>query len=212
VNQQNSILVKKSTKLFSDKYHYKVVLKTPAAHWFRPEHFCKIVDRIKDPNSIKKYIYNTKSLSEENGVEYVKKIYKILQKSSDYSIRVESPYLSVYTNDYKLIENLAYINSKLTKYISVPASKNLQPGEIYSKKLDFKYKIHFGSTTKNYKNFVDWCENNLKIKISRGSKLSLLKDKSYLGGYFYIKDEKTLTMVKIFLGEIIKKIETITKT
>jgi hypothetical protein len=190
-----------------------VVLKTAAAHWFRPDAFLKIKERLKDPDeSIQKFIFNKKSLFEENKLSYVKLIYEQLESRDDYAIRVESPYLSVYTDDYKLIEKLSNINTDLTKYIEVPAIENLQPGEVYSSRLNFKYKVHFGSTNQSYIEFVNWCDNNLKIKISRKAKIWLCKPRSFLGGYFYVKDDKTMTMVKIFLGSIIKKIETITKS
>jgi hypothetical protein len=204
-------VIKKTAKLFLNKYQYKVALKTAAAHWFRTEVFTKIEERLADPdNSIKKYIYNVKSLSDENGLSYVKSIYSLLSAANDYSIRVESPILSIYTNDMDLINRLADLNQNLTKYICVPAF-NLNPGEVFSRKLNFLYKVHFGITTQNYKNFVEWCENTNKVRITKKSKNLLSRDRSYLGGYFYVKDEKTLTMVKIFLGSTIKKIETIVK-
>ena len=131
----------------------------------------------------------------------------------DYTIRIEHPWINFYTNDTKHVELLTALNPGQIKYVCIPnkANPSLQPRSVIVKTLDFGFKIHMGTTRQDYINFVNWSKNNSKIRLTRKSERDLSKAKSWGGSYFYVKDEKTLTMVKVFLGSDINRIEAVLK-
>jgi hypothetical protein len=94
--------------------------------------------------------------------------------------------------------------------VSCPApgsEKNLDEKKIIVKNLDFEFRVTIGKTTQDYINFLNWCDNKDKIKLPNRAKEQLAKKRSWGGYYFYVKDEKTLTMVKMFVGSCIQAVE-----
>ena len=59
--------------------------------------------------------------------------------------------------------------------------------------------------------YFEWCENNPKIRLPKRARRDLSKDSNPGGGFFYVKDDKSLTLVKMFLGRTITKVETVIK-
>jgi hypothetical protein len=66
-----------------------------------------------------------------------------------------------------------------------------------------------GKTRNSYASFISWTENNSKVKMTNNAIRDLGRDRSWGGCYFYVKDEKCLTMVKMFLGSEIGRIDRI---
>ena len=69
-----------------------------------------------------------------------------------------------------------------------------------------------GSAKQNLSSFVNWSKNNPKVRLPKRAQKDLVKDYSPGGSYFYVKDAKSLTMVKMFLGSYISKVETVVRT
>ena len=78
--------------------------------------------------------------------------------------------------------------------------------------LDFGFKITMGSARQNLSSFVQWSKDNPKVRLPKRAKHDLSKDYSHGGSHFYVKDEKSLTLVKMFLGSYITKIETVIRS
>jgi hypothetical protein len=68
-----------------------------------------------------------------------------------------------------------------------------------------------GRTRKSFPDFLTWASKINKVRLTKRTKNELAKEKSWGGYYFYVKDEKTLTMVKIFLGNHIQTVEKVIK-
>lgn len=208
-----SIQTKQTIRLFNGKYKYKIVLLSKAASWFRGG----------DLNVIKKNLNSAatsgtswvKKLTKDD-YDYVFKLVAFLGSAKDYLIRVESPYINFYTNNPIDIEKLAKLNEHNIKYVSLPEPGSetlLDNNKVLVKNLDYAYKITMGKTRSNHSNFVTWCVGKEdRIRLTKSASKYLSKDASWGGYYFYVKDDKTLTMVKMFLGEGINSVESVVKT
>jgi hypothetical protein len=198
--------VKYSTKLFQSKFKYKIVFTSGVAGWFRGSSAEQILDH-HDNND---YYYARKALPSDK--THAKKLAELLKNVEDWGARVETPFVSVYLNNERDLENVIKVCKNRVKYLEIPDPKTenlLAEGTILVKKLNFKFKVSLGVSDQNHSNFVQWCENNPKIRMPKRAKRDLTRDKNAGGGFFYVKDEKVLTMVKMFLGRTITKVETV---
>ncbi len=192
-----SFNTKTTTKLFFNKYCYKIVIVARDSYIFRYQ------------NDDGKYGVK------ENGKRYSynQKVMKYLDSLEDYEVRVESPLVSIYTNDKKDIDFIGNIDKTAVKYISVPnKNTNLQEGVIILPKVDFEFKVTVGSTKQNYEAFVNWAEGNSKARLTKSCKEDLLRNSSWGGTYFYITGEKNLLLAKMHLGSVINRVDRISKS
>lgn len=202
------IQTKQTTRLFIGKYKYKIVLLSKVASFFRS----------KDIDTIKKNIINCRispSPWQRNVAEvdltFAEKIAGFISTTDNFIIRIESPYLNFYTNTASDIEKLAKVDPEHVKYVCLPApgsEAELDLKKVIVKKIDHQYRVTMGRSRQNHNSFVDWCENHPdKVKLPKRAKHDLRRDHSWGGYYFYVKDEKTLTMVKMFVGGEISTVE-----
>jgi hypothetical protein len=207
-----SVLIKDTVTLFLTKYKYKIVIVSPLASLFRKKDLESVATTLNF-STIKDFNKSFLRIKSDDDIKYAAKICNILRKSEDFSCRVESPFLNVYTNDSSLIEELSNVDSTKIKFIHLPNKNNpeLFQGSIIVKKIDFGYKVSMGTCRKNYSNFIAWSQQSNKIKLTQRCIRDLSKDRSWGGSYFYVKDDKTLTMVKVFLGSDISKIDNVIK-
>ena len=208
-----SILTKHTTRLFNNKYKYKIVLLSKAAGWFRGGDLEHVKEKIASSDSSVKSVWAPKLSKEDK--EYAASLATVMGQLVDYDLRVESPLISFYTNTEKNIEKLAKVDPSLVKYVSFPQAGSetlLDEHKIISKNINYDYRVTMGRTRQNYNNFLNWCNGKeLKIKLPKRAKTHLAKEHSWGGYYFYVRDEKTLTMVKMFVGPAIHSVETVVK-
>lgn len=203
------MLVKQTRRLFQGKYQYKAVLVCPAAHWFRGKNIDEAIERIKEGGiGVTKNPYN--KIKTQEDFDYCIKLAKTILKMSNFEIRVETPFLTFYTNTQQDIDTLVKLDRERVKYTSVPAHP-IQEGTIIMPKINFDYRVTLGKSNKRQDSFVEWAETNEKIKLTGSCKKELLRPVSWGGSYFYVKGEKQLMMAKMMLGGCINKIETIVK-
>lgn len=196
-----SILVKYNRSLFLNKYSYKIVLVSGYAWLIRNNKLAIAVETITN---------NKKPLTED--AELALAICRTLQSMTDYSIRIEHPYLNVYTNDDHSLELLSTLSTEAVKYVSMPnPASNLIANSEIVKNLDYAYKIYIGNTNRNHASFVEWATDNDNVRLSKRCILQLTRDKSYGGIYIYAKNQRTLTMVQMFLGSDITRISSLIK-
>lgn len=207
-----SVKVKDTVSLYLNKYQYKIVLIYPAANWFRENDLDTISAKL---NNVRKGGRMPPWLKFKNvdDQQYCIDVCKILKDYTDYSVRVEQPLLNIYTNDQSQIEHLAKIDADRIKYICIPNKNHpsLKENTVIVKKLDYDFKVFVGRTRKSYPEFLGWCSKNKNIRLTSRLKSDLSRSNSYGGGYFYVRGENTLTMVKMFVGSEISKIEHIIK-
>lgn len=201
--------VKYSTKLFQKKYKYKVVFTSGVAGWFRGSDAIKILDLYENGQQ---HYYSRHATTAEKS--HAKKLAEILKSIENWQVRVETPFVSIYLNSLEDVEIIVKNCKNRVKYVEIPdpASENkLTEGTVIVKNLDFGFRVTVGSSRQCHANFVQWCDNNPKIRLPKRAKRDLAKDGNPGGGFFYVKDDKTLTMVKMFLGRTITKVETVVR-
>lgn len=207
-----SIQIKQTTKRFNNKYKYKIVLVSKAAGWFRGGDFEKVTEGLLAQNKANTNPWAIKLTATEQ--DYTLSLLTTFKKLTDYEIRIESPFISFYTNTATNIEKISKLDCDRVKYVCLPANGTesvLDQGKIIVKNLDYAYKVTIGRTRQNFSNFVQWCEGKDKIRMPKRAKADLSKDRCWGGSHFYVKDDKTLTMVKMFIGGCIHSIESVTK-
>jgi hypothetical protein len=198
-----SIKIKQHNRLFNDKHRYKIVLISSFSYLFRwySSSLDEVLTRIKfsiehDGNSDKQDQYH-----------FSEKLIAVLKTTEEYDMRVESPWISVYSNDSKFIKAISDINADFVKYVSMFNVPNAEKNTVYLKKIDHQFMVYLNRITDPQDSFVSWCEDNSKIKIGKRCLLNLSRGLiSGCGEYFYVKDSKSLTMVRMFLGGKISKI------
>jgi hypothetical protein len=203
-----SVLIKETVSLFANKYKYKIVLVCPIAGWFRGNKLDYVLEKLNEghfPSWVK--------IKTKEDLEYCFKLRDLMSTLGDYELRIESPRINLYTNDSTTIEKLASLDDQRVKFICLPnrTSPVLEKDNVIVKTLDYKYKIHIGATRQDYQSFLNWSDGNDKLRLTKRIKKDLGKGFSWGGGYFYVKDDKTLTMVRMFLGNVISRIETVIK-
>lgn len=202
------LLYKETKKLFYGKYQYKIILVASGVHVFRggniDDSFRKLSMLQVQTDTKYTSAYHLKSQKDLN---YLFEIYRCFTEMTDYSVRVETPLLTVYTNNEADIQKLADIDYDTTKYIYKPRI-NLSVGEVVSI-LPYDYKVTVRSDTHDA--FVEWAQKFDTIRMPNSCYNNLLSSTRWKSSesYFYITGEKTLTMAKIHLGSSIKKIEKI---
>lgn len=208
-----SILTKETNKLFFDQYKYKIVLIVKTASWFRGNDLDNVQHKLLTREKSNHNLSWVRNLTTAD-YNYTNKLLDAMKGYQNYEIRIETPYLSFYTNQEKYIEKLSSIDSEKVKYVTMPNSNTqsaLDNHKVIVKKLDFDYKVHMGRTTQDFSSFINWCENNPKIRMPKRVKRDLSKAHSWGGGHFYVKDEKSLFVVKMFVGSWISKVEEVVK-
>jgi len=207
------MIYKETKSLFLKKYQYKAVLVCPAAAGFRGGDFeTALAD-------LKKYDLNTSSIfgwknkiKTPDDLQYSISLCGDLKNLNSIETRVESPFISVYTNSIKDINLLEKRYADHVKYISKPAKPGqLEEGVIMMPKMDFEFKVTLAATKTEYSAFVQWAETNSKVKITKSCKRDLSKSRSWGGTHFYVTGANNLLMVKMHLGGCIAKIQRIIK-
>lgn len=206
------MLYKTSNKLFKGTYQYKIVLVCAGSYWFRSGDLEATLEHLKKVKLGDNHYHSVSAIKTQEELDYALKLQHRLSKISDAEIRVESPWISIYTNDKKAVNSLAKLDQSKVKYICVPPdNSSLQVGTILLPKINYDYRITLSKTAQDYQTFIAWAESSKKIKLTKSCKRDLLKTRSWGGTYFYVSGENTLLMTKMHLSGVINKIERILK-
>ena len=205
------MLTKETRRLFQGQYQYKAVLVCPAAGWFRGRNVSEALDKIKE-NGIGAHKNPFNKVKTPEDFDYCMKLAKTILKMSNFNIRVESPFISIYSNSEKDVKALAKLDTDRVKYISrPPLNSTLTSDTILLPKVNFEYRVTLGKTTQDNSTFVQWANNNKKLKLTKSCIRDLTKDRSWGGTYFYVTGDNNLLMTKMHLGGSINKVERIIK-
>jgi hypothetical protein len=208
---------KVTKKLFSGIYQYKIVLTCAGSSLFRHNDLdtvYKTLLAITIPTQPKtaQFGYRHGGISNQDDLDYAFQLQKALSKMSDIYIRVESPWLSIYSNNLADISKLSKINVDQVKYISKPPDNTtLDAGTVVMPKMNYDFRITLGKTIQEHSTFVEWAESNKKLKLTKSCVKNLLKPRSWGGTHFYITGDNNLLMARMHLGGSISKVERIVK-
>lgn len=201
---------KTTKRLFRGTYQYKVVLVCSCAQWFRSGDMDATLESLNSLSVHDKrsgYAYSVKT---QEDLDYSFALQKQLKKLKDIEVRVESPWITIYTNNKIDVDTLVKLDHTKVKYVSAPDTI-LEKDTIVMPKMDYEFRITLGKTIREHSAFVGWAASNSKVKLTKSCIKDLNKDRSWGGTYFYITGEKNLLVARMHLGGSINKIERIIK-
>lgn len=208
---------KTTKRLFNGTYQYKVVLICACSSAFRHKNsddILKNIQKIRVDPANKDHYHSWRGIhvKSQKDLDYAFQLHALLAQMSDITIRVESPWVSVYTNDKSNIDALIALDRDQVKYVCIPPENTaLVNNTIIMPKVNFDYRITLGKTTQEHSAFVQWAEANAKLKLTKSCKNELSKSMSWGGTFFYVTGDNNLLLAKMHLGSSINKIERIIK-
>ena len=221
-----SLKLRETRKLHYGKYLYKIVLPSTLAYAFRTcnqrtktlSYAKSVLDEINSlyerNQPLVRQLYRTKQTISEFDFLDAMDIYSLLkQTTDDYRIRCEQNTLSIATNDLDLANGIAkkFRSSgaelwkpqpEMLKFLSLKHDVVL-----VDTPPDMEFKIYLNNK-KCDPSFASWLEvNNDKSKVGVYT-LGNIKHSMYNGNaYFYVRDEKVLLMVQMYISKNIRRIE-----
>jgi hypothetical protein len=205
------MLYKTTRKLFRDKYKYKIVIICAGSHWFRSNNLDDALDRLKEIE-LDNFNYKSSTIKTKDDLDFAFKLHNALSSCDEVDIRVETPWISIYSNNKKDIDRLAKLDKDKVKYISIPAANTgLDKDTVVMPKMNYDYRITLGKTIQEHSAFINWANANKKCKLTKSCTSALLRPRSWGGQHFYITGDNNLLMAKMHLGSSIAKVERIVK-
>lgn len=213
------MLYKTTKRLFHGTYQYKIVLICAGSGWFRSGDWENTLDQLKkidvatgEMKGNPYYSTYRSGIKTQEDLDYAFKLLGKLSSLKDIELRVEAPWISIYTNTKSNITALVNLNPDSVKYVSLPPPQTaLQEDTIILPKIDYDYKVTLGKTIQEHSAFIQWAEGNAKLKLTKSVKKELSKNRSWGGTYFYLTGDNNLLMAKMHLGGSINKVERIIK-
>jgi hypothetical protein len=206
--------LKKTKKLFYDKYVYKAVVITPLASMFRGanientlaeiDHFLRSMEYQGETSKVVGSRWNSRKVT----VQEVRRdlaLVHLLSSESDYFIRVEGDILSVYSSDESIIDTVTELYQGHLREVWRPENDKVKafllstPKQIIRAEYSHKYKVTVNGLN-DPGTFKQWAEKIPKLKI-------MPRNDYLIGGYFYVADQKTLSLCRIFLGDKIRRVD-----
>jgi hypothetical protein len=207
------MLYKTTRRLFHNTYQYKIVLVCAGAHFFRSNDLSGVLTKLSEIDiTSKKANWRSNFIKTQDDLDYAFKLHTALGNIKDIELRVESPWVSIYSNSKKDIDMLAKLDPDNVKYICIPpANSGLTNDTVIMPKMNFDYRVTLGKTIQENTAFVAWASTNKKCKLTKSCIRDLGKTRSWGGTHFYITGDNNLLMAKMHLGGSISKVERIIK-
>jgi len=207
------MLYKTTRRLFRNTYQYKIVLVCAGASIFRNSDMNEVYQELsKITIGSKNLTWKSTAIKTQNDLDYIFKLQQELCKMKDIEIRVESPWISIYTNNKMDIDALALLEEDHVKYICVPPTNStLSNNTVIMPKMDYDFRVTMGKTTQEHSAFIAWAQANKKCKLTKSCIRDLSKPRTWGGTHFYITGDNNLLMAKMHLGGSISKVERIVK-
>jgi hypothetical protein len=211
---------KKTTKLFFNRFVYKVAVRTPLSTLFRGKNLPNtrqqievLADRFSNNRVSSTNITNgwrSRQQATSTDVFVGLLLLDQLESLSDFTLRVENSTLGLYSNDLDFISKIINIVNIDVEEIAVPETDEVRdfllsnPKAIIRGEYTHKYKVTITGLWDSADNFKEWAVKLPKIKTTN--------NKYKYGGHFYVADEKTLSLCHIFLADKIRKVEQLVTT
>ena len=193
-------------------YQYKIVLVCSNAHFFRNsdwQHCLHMLQKSSITPGVRQGSLSFKSVEDK---DYALSLYKVLSVSVDLNVRIENPWITVYTNDKSRIDDLAKLDSNRVKYVCLPpANVSLSSDTVIMPKMNYDFRVTLGKTTQEHSAFIAWATCNKKLKLTKSCIAALTRNRSWGGTHFYVTGDNNLLMSKMHLGGSISKVSRIIK-
>ena len=196
------------------KYVYKIVVVTPLASMFRGadtentlaeiDHFLRSMEYQGETAKTVGSRWNSRKVT----IQEVRRdlaLVHLLSSESDYFVRIEGDILSVYSSDESIIDTVTELYQGHLREVWRPENDKIKafllgnPKQIIRTEYSHKYKVTVNGLSDPV-TFIQWAEKIPKLKI-------MSKNNYDIGGYFYVADQKTLSLCRIFLGDRIRRVD-----
>lgn len=221
----SKIISYESNKLNYNRYLYKIYIQNDLASCFRSElqgkeklgHVQNVLNEYKvlydAGKTLVRKIYRTEKVVGVNDYLDACDIFNALYSEDDYKIRIEKYHgLTIYSNNKDFLHNLANKLRVDTIEYWEPKSeykKILQKNssiQIINEMMPFKFKVYL-KLKRIDPTFANWLKvNKDKSKVGRRT-LDSIEQGFSNAGYFFVRDEKILTLVKMLIGRNISRVE-----
>ena len=203
-----------TTKLFYDRYKYKVVMLNSLGHIFRgldmPAARAKLdyLQRLYDsqeqlvlPSGFRLHPVTLEVFLEN------KRLYSQFNKQQDYKVRVERTLLTVYSNDKHWLRALSKIAESPLEFWS-PRSECediISEANVIITRCpqDYEFKVTLGSSRHVDPGLASWIRANPdKAKASEACLARIERKSNTRGQYFYARDQKVLQLITLMIDKI----------
>ncbi len=207
--------LKKTSKLFFDKYALKVAVNTILANTFRDNRLDNVESTIalydeRFRNSKTAYVPHhlwAGRRVNKFDLAVLKVVYKHLKTAKDYTLRIESSCINIYSNDETLIDTISKEAEHFVYYVSKPATTEIKDYLLNNKfkiiangKPEYQFKVTVNPLRDEVDGFIDWAKQ-------MPDKIKLLSPPKWTEGYFYAVDQKVVTLCRLFLGSKIRRVD-----
>lgn len=214
-----------TTKLFWDKYLYKLCINNGIGSIFRDKNLSYVrgvLDKLQqqydsgNPLVIENY-YRQIPVKELSFLD-ARKLYKFLSKTDDYMLRIESSTVAIYSNNREWLHTLkSAINKDNLLELWEPNPDHLSTLDsntiIVDKSNGYDFKVTFGPKVADTSGFANWAKNNVKQVRVGPTLMENLERSGYVSDlYFYARDEKTLRLCELMLSNIRRIDKLVVKT
>lgn len=220
-----NLLLRETKKLHYGKYLYKLKIYNQLAGIFRTElqrngklNFARTklqeyLSRVKKGETVTKTRWRTEKIIRTEDILDANLIYLQLKNSKEYIVRCEYNTLIIYTNDRKLLLDIAN-KSKISMlelwepdpstiaFLQDQSNVILSDVPVY-----FPYKVTFGRKRPD-SSLSTWIEKN-RDKVQAGPIFmeNLQKNNSIQGQYLYARDEHIVFLLQMLAGDNIVRID-----
>jgi hypothetical protein len=198
---------KHTTKLFWDKFKYKLDVRTPVSFIFRNKKLeyarSKIDDIInsKEGNSyyLKVRLHGKPLTTFE--VEDLKLLLNYFTSADlEYTLRCEGNHLGVFSNNIEWLEQLGDKLHQTCTLFMPPNDVDLTVNTIVNDDPRWAYKITLNGTADP--NLAEFCKKNpTKVRIGNAVLNDIQRGYNLKGRYIFVKDEQTFTLISLFLNK-----------
>jgi hypothetical protein len=209
------LLKHETTKLFYDKYAYKLVIRNQLGHLFRGKQFSytkrhldDLQKQFEEGKTLKLVRWRREDYIDVKDFQEAQLLFNDLSRTKeDYKLRIENPRVQIYSNSKFFLDS---ISSKITSFKEIWEPSSEIPLEVntvtLNRHIDCDYKITLGPRTNP--EFANWYENNQdKVKIGKAC-LNEIKNNGYTRGmYFYVRNQRVLNLLNLLIGENIQRID-----
>lgn len=205
-----------TSKLYFGKWPFKIKIAVSGAWMVKRKGVDATILICTDPNY--RHSYQYRNINKPQLLEFTNSISPHLK--SDINVRVEGSIFSVYCKDRALFETISkdcakYVVAEYApasdaelEYMSNNSAKKVLCNHIPFNKYPYKVHIRYNTPQNTRSSFKKWTENyGSKIKLVSATYNWLNGIDSYNNLIMYVEDKSTLSMVCMFLGSSIAKIE-----
>lgn len=210
-----------TTKLFYDKYLYKLGVINPVGFIFRNKNFSNartVIDDLQfqlEENETLRYKPSMRHIDvSQEDLHDLKILLSEFEGASSFMLRCEQRKVGIFSNDDTWLKHVSKKLNCVSDFYEpadITADILLKNKNIIIKNTSFAYefKVTLGGNAMDY-NFYNWAKDNAdKIRVSPGL-MTRLSQRGYVSGkYLYLRDEKVLTLAMLFLSGNITRVDRI---